>query len=75
MEAVEDDDLLTRWDNLTRKSGLTPSIHDISYFLVVKKNRHLSMRHFQDFHPSQPYTGDIVYLTVSPTFAYSRRPI
>jgi hypothetical protein len=46
--AVEEDGLLTRWDNLTFKSGVVCPIYVIAHllFLAVKKNRHLSLRRF-----------------------------
>jgi hypothetical protein len=49
--AVEESEvgLLTQWDNLTCKSGLVSPIYDTRahlLFLVVKKNRHLSLRRF-----------------------------
>ena len=49
LETVEDNDLLTRWDNLTRKFDPTSPIDDtIAHllFLAVKQNRNLSLRRF-----------------------------
>ena len=80
VEAVEENDLLTQWDNLTRKSGLTSPIYDAIAHLLL-----FSCQEEQEFvpatifrealHPSQPYTSDIAYRMVSPTFAYPRRAI
>ena len=49
LQAVEDENVLTRWDDLTGKSGLAARIYDtIAHllFLVVKKNKKLSLRRF-----------------------------
>jgi len=49
LETVEDNDLLTRWDNLTGKFDPTSPIDDtIAHllFLAVKQNRNLSLRRF-----------------------------
>lgn len=50
LEDVGDESVLTRWDDLTRKSGLASCIHDTihcsSLILVVKQDRNLSLRRF-----------------------------
>ena len=48
LEAAGDENVLTRWDDLTRESGLASRIYDtsssLSFFLVVKQNKKLSLR-------------------------------
>jgi hypothetical protein len=47
LEDTGDENVLTRWDDLTRESGLASRIYDTSsslFLLVVKQNRKLSLR-------------------------------
>ena len=79
LQAVEDENVLTRWDDLTGKSALAAHIYDTIahlFFLVVRKNRKLSLRRFlQKLFSLQHHIQSILRIAwswVQPTRPFSR---